>query len=189
MVLFVYEPLLFEHGLRGNNMEAPLFLCYCGGIYHYLAWATADEPRRGAGTSSAVALYFFLGFMTKFVAALFLPVMLGRADAAAAGSRGRRLVADFGCGWRLAALVVALVVAVVHLPALRVGRRGVEHHVRHARADPLHGVPGCRRTSIPGTTTGVTIWNELVHMGTAWLAVGRRALLAWRRGANGGSMR
>ena len=23
-VLFVYDPLLFEHGLRNNNMEAPL---------------------------------------------------------------------------------------------------------------------------------------------------------------------
>jgi len=26
MLLFSYGPLLFEHGLRGNNMEAPLFL-------------------------------------------------------------------------------------------------------------------------------------------------------------------
>ena len=26
-VLFVYGPLLFEHGLRNNNMEAPLVLC------------------------------------------------------------------------------------------------------------------------------------------------------------------
>ena len=49
-VLFVYGPLLFEHGLRNNNMEAPLFLGYCGGVYHYLAWATrrspASAPRR-----------------------------------------------------------------------------------------------------------------------------------------------
>ena len=41
MVLFVYEPLLFVHGLRNNNMEAPLVLAYCGAIYHYLQWSTA----------------------------------------------------------------------------------------------------------------------------------------------------
>ena len=36
LVLFIHGPLLYEHGLRENNMEAPLFLSYCGGFYHYL---------------------------------------------------------------------------------------------------------------------------------------------------------
>ena len=59
MVLFVHGPLLFEHGLRGNNMEAPLLLCYCGGVYHYLAWATrrrrcdATPAHRGRGAVSS----------------------------------------------------------------------------------------------------------------------------------------
>ena len=38
MILFVHYPLLFEHGVRGNNMEAALLLCYCGGIYHFMRW-------------------------------------------------------------------------------------------------------------------------------------------------------
>ena len=50
LVLFIYSPLLFEHGLRNNNMEAPLVLCYCGGVYHYLAWATGAGARGGGGT-------------------------------------------------------------------------------------------------------------------------------------------
>ena len=36
LVLFAHAPLLFEHGLRSNTMDAALFLSYCGGIYHYL---------------------------------------------------------------------------------------------------------------------------------------------------------
>jgi hypothetical protein len=80
-VLFIYSPLLFVHGLRDNAMEAPLFLSYCGGIYHFLVWATAADNTDRSGTSTlrhavAVMLYFVLGFMTKFVASLFLPVVL-----------------------------------------------------------------------------------------------------------------
>ena len=41
LVLFAHEPLLFDHGLRSNNMDAALVLAYCGGVYHYLAWASA----------------------------------------------------------------------------------------------------------------------------------------------------
>jgi 4-amino-4-deoxy-L-arabinose transferase-like glycosyltransferase len=82
--LFAFGPLLFEHGLRGNNMEAPLLLCYCGGMYHYLRAtsppAEPGPPKLGEGGHAiAVALYFVLGFMTKFVAALFLPLVLGVA--------------------------------------------------------------------------------------------------------------
>jgi 4-amino-4-deoxy-L-arabinose transferase-like glycosyltransferase len=83
--LFVFGPLLFEHGLRGNNMEAPLLLCYCGGMYHYLravSQSFAAPSFKGGGKAwhvFAVVLYFVLGFMTKFVAALFLPLVLGAA--------------------------------------------------------------------------------------------------------------
>jgi 4-amino-4-deoxy-L-arabinose transferase-like glycosyltransferase len=91
MVLFVYEPLLFVHGLRGNNMEAPLVLAYCGGVYHWLAWARAGTGERRRNHVLALALFFFLGFMTKFVAVLFLPMVLGLATLAFAGPR-RQLI-------------------------------------------------------------------------------------------------
>jgi 4-amino-4-deoxy-L-arabinose transferase-like glycosyltransferase len=86
-VLFVYQPLLFEHGLRNNNMEAPLVLCYCGAVYHYLAWVEAERPAlRHIG---AIWGYFFLGFMTKLVAAFFLPMILGVASVLDASARRR----------------------------------------------------------------------------------------------------
>jgi 4-amino-4-deoxy-L-arabinose transferase-like glycosyltransferase len=75
-LLFIYRPLLFEHGLRNNNMEAPLVLGYCGGIYHFLAWATDGERRSSRWHAAGVLLCFFLGFMTKFVAIFFLPIVL-----------------------------------------------------------------------------------------------------------------
>src|SRR5262245_25872087 len=34
LVLFTMAPLVFNHGLRSNDMEASVFLCYCGGIFH-----------------------------------------------------------------------------------------------------------------------------------------------------------
>jgi 4-amino-4-deoxy-L-arabinose transferase-like glycosyltransferase len=100
LILFVHGPLLFEHGLRTNNMEAALFLSYCGGIYHYLRWQEssrassvwdpasaglrANPPeggshRRAIRHAIAAGLYFVLGFMTKFIAVVFLPfvVLLG----------------------------------------------------------------------------------------------------------------
>jgi 4-amino-4-deoxy-L-arabinose transferase-like glycosyltransferase len=84
LVLFAHEPLLFAHGLRGNNMDAPLVLAYCGAMYHFMAWArTGSAFRRNAPRlhALAVGLYFVLGFMTKFVAVLFLPMILVAAAA------------------------------------------------------------------------------------------------------------
>jgi hypothetical protein len=79
MVLVAYEPLSFLHGLRNNNMEAPLFLCYCGGVYHYLRWAEVEKRSSRRNHVAAIWVYFFLGFMTKFAVALFLPMMFGAA--------------------------------------------------------------------------------------------------------------
>ncbi|HVL69940.1 MAG TPA: hypothetical protein VM364_21960 [Vicinamibacterales bacterium] len=76
LVLFAHAPLIFEHGLRSNNMEAPLLLAYCGGVHHYLAWTASASRRRGTAHVAAVTAFFFLGFMTKFVASLFLPLVL-----------------------------------------------------------------------------------------------------------------
>ena len=72
LILFTFDSLMFEHGLRSNNMEAPLFLCYCGGMYHLARWVEGD--RRPRAHAAATCACFVLGFMTKFVAALFLPL-------------------------------------------------------------------------------------------------------------------
>jgi 4-amino-4-deoxy-L-arabinose transferase-like glycosyltransferase len=108
LVLFVHRPLLFEHGLRTNNMEAPLLLSYCGGVFHYLRWAVSDGARAGReGHAAAAALWFTLGFMTKFVAALFLPLVLGLAGLVHAPVR-RRLLGDLALWGAVLAGVVIL---------------------------------------------------------------------------------
>jgi 4-amino-4-deoxy-L-arabinose transferase-like glycosyltransferase len=109
LVLFIYPPLLFQHGLRSNDMEAALLLSYCGGVYHYLRWAALAGDRRRSRHAVAVGLYFVLGFMTKFVAALFLPLVLG-AGALLLGAHRRRLVQDRRLWGVVAAMVVALCV-------------------------------------------------------------------------------
>jgi 4-amino-4-deoxy-L-arabinose transferase-like glycosyltransferase len=106
LILFAQSSLIFDHGLRSNNMEASLVLCYCGGIFHFLAWATAGSRPRARAHAAAVGLYFALGFMTKFVAAIFLPLILLTAGIVVAEYR-RKLLRD----WRLWSAVSALVVA------------------------------------------------------------------------------
>jgi hypothetical protein len=107
LVLFVHWPLVFEHGLRTNNMEGALFLAYCGGLYHFVRWMTPGVPHRRAH-SVTVGLFFVLGFLTKFVAIIFLPAIAGGAALLLRTER-RRLVA----GWKewlgVAALALALV--------------------------------------------------------------------------------
>ena len=177
MILFSYGPLLFEHGLRGNNMEAPLFLCYCGGTYHYIAWADSADQRRRFRHILGVALYFYLGFMTKFVAALFLPVMLAATTALLPAAR-QRLVSDFS-RWVLAAVfVVALAAPWFVYQQLRVGNQlwriifGVHVFERFTTSvDPSH--------IHPWNYYYAEIIRELEHMGTAWLALAGIILLVW----------
>jgi hypothetical protein len=107
IVLFAHQPLLFAHGLRSNNMEAALFLAYCGGIYHYLALASATGRRRAVHIG-AIGAWFVLGFMTKFVAALFLPVILGAAIVLLPAHR-RALAADWR-RWLFTAMIGAAVI-------------------------------------------------------------------------------
>ena len=109
LVLFTLDPLLFEHGLRSNNMEAALFLCYCGGLFHFARWVDAGSDR-ARGHAVAVAAYFVLGFMTKFVAALFLPVVCVAALAVGGGAWAR-----LRSGWR-DWVVPALMTAALVLP-------------------------------------------------------------------------
>src|SRR5262249_57472486 len=90
-----------------NQMEGPVFLSYCGGVYHFLRWQVA-EGRRKQAHAFAVGLYFVLGFMTKFVAASFLPLVLGLG---ALGFRATR--AKFAADWRLWLSVTALAIALI----------------------------------------------------------------------------
>jgi 4-amino-4-deoxy-L-arabinose transferase-like glycosyltransferase len=107
MLLFVHWPLLLDHGLRTNNMEGPLFLSYCGGVYHFLRWSAATGGKKQAH-AVAVGLYFVLGFMTKFVAALFLPLVLALGALAFRWTR-LKLAAD----WRIWVSVTVLVMALI----------------------------------------------------------------------------
>jgi hypothetical protein len=107
LLLFVHGPLVFEHGLRTNNMEGMLFLCYCGGVFHFLRWA-GGRAKRPAADVAATALYFVLGFMTKFVAAIFLPAVLGGAALLVAAGR-QALVRDFRLWLRASLLALALI--------------------------------------------------------------------------------
>jgi 4-amino-4-deoxy-L-arabinose transferase-like glycosyltransferase len=75
LLLFTTNALLFDHGLRSNNMDAALFLSYCGGIYHFARWVEDAPSKRRALHTFAATSFFVLGFMTKFVAALFLPLV------------------------------------------------------------------------------------------------------------------
>jgi 4-amino-4-deoxy-L-arabinose transferase-like glycosyltransferase len=109
LTLFAFWPLVFDHGLRSNNMEAALLLCYCGGIFHYLRWTTATSDRSRRVQAVCVALYFVLGFMTKFVAALFLPLVLAIGTAVVPEYRVR--FRQSLAAWILAAMVAVTLIA------------------------------------------------------------------------------
>ena len=102
-LLFIDGSLLFSHGLRSNVMEAPLFLAYTGGIYHFLAWSESDHRSDRWRHIIAFAWWFTLGFMTKFVAAIFLPIVVG-VTALCLPDWRRRLRAD---RWRWTAGALA----------------------------------------------------------------------------------
>lgn len=76
-LLFVHSPLMFHHGIRSNVMEAALVLSYAGGVHHFLAWSESKRSAIRRIHIFSVAGWFTLGFMTKFVAAAFLPMIVG----------------------------------------------------------------------------------------------------------------
>jgi 4-amino-4-deoxy-L-arabinose transferase-like glycosyltransferase len=71
LILFGMRDLVLHHGLRSNNMESPLVAAYAGGLYHFLRWRH-DGMRQDALMTGA---WFTLAFLTKFVAAAFLPLV------------------------------------------------------------------------------------------------------------------
>jgi hypothetical protein len=167
-VLFTLDPLLFEHGLRSNNLEGPLFLCYCGGAFHFARWVEAG-PGRGRAHAIAVALYFVLGVMSKSVAAFFLPVvcLVGLAWRADGWDRVRS-------GWRdwivPALLTIGLVSPWFIYQSFREGAAfwrvilGAEVYTRFTTGlDPTHVKPW--------NYYFVRTWSELRDSGTNWVAL------------------
>jgi 4-amino-4-deoxy-L-arabinose transferase-like glycosyltransferase len=121
-LLFAFDPLVFEHGVRGNNMEAALLLAYCGGIFHFVRWTDDDSARSRRRHALALGGYFVLGFMTKFVAILFLPMICAVSGALApdAWRRARATWTD----WLLpAALALAAIVPWFAYQTVRDARR------------------------------------------------------------------
>jgi 4-amino-4-deoxy-L-arabinose transferase-like glycosyltransferase len=178
LVLFVYRPLLFEHGLRNNNMEAALVLCYCGAMYHYLAWTSQESGPRRRAHVAAVWAYFFLGFMTKFVASFFLPMVLGLLTLTETRAR-RRLFEDLPT-WLLGG--VAFLAAAAPWFIYESFREGsgfwrvlVGEHVYQRFTSSLD--TGHIK---PWTFYFVQVFRELQHSGTAWLAIAGGLLLAVR---------
>jgi len=108
LVLFAYQRIVLDHGLRSNNMEAALVLSYCGGMFHALCWADATTRGRRWLHAISVGLWFVLGFMTKFVAAAFLPVVL-IATAALSRRWRARLLEDWRAWTATTVLTAALI--------------------------------------------------------------------------------
>ena len=174
LLLFINWPLVFEHGLRTNNMEAMLVLSYCAGVFHFLRWSALDDER-GRRQALYVSLYFVLGFMTKFVAALFLPFTLGLVVLASPRLRTRVLVE-----WRLwlglAALVLALVAPWFIYSHVRFGSLFWEtilgEHVLRRLTGTL--VPSHLH---PWHYYLQASWHEFVREHTQWLMVAGLAVL------------
>jgi 4-amino-4-deoxy-L-arabinose transferase-like glycosyltransferase len=175
LVLFTLDPLVFVHGLRSNNMDAAMFLCYCGGLFHFAKWAEADMPR-ARGHAVAAAAYFVLGFMTKFVAAVFLPAVCVVALAWRRGGWAR-----LRSGWRdwigPALLVCALVAPWFIYQTVKRGSGfwhiiAGEHVFKRftASLDPTH--------VHPWNHYFVETWKALQRAGTHWVVLAGIARLA-----------
>ena len=176
LFLFVHWPLVFSHGLRTNNMEGMLVLSYCGGVYHFLRWAALDDRTARAKQATAFGLYFCLGFLTKFVAALFLPFTLGLAVLAAPRVR-RRFFGDWSI-W----LGVTLLGAVICVPWF------IAMHIRFGQRlwETIFGVHVLQRLTGTLVPEHLQPWNyyftemirEFGNSGITWfVAAGILALL------------
>jgi 4-amino-4-deoxy-L-arabinose transferase-like glycosyltransferase len=193
LMLFVHQPLLFVHGLRSHSMEAAVVLSYCGGVFHFLAWRASDSVTRRRLHILAIVLWFVLGFMTKFVAALFLPLVLGLAAMTTRDGRAglrRDLPAWLGAGLLGVALVAPWFVMQYSLQGHELWKIMFQEHVVTrftAGLSPTHVHPWSfyllemsRQLGESGTWS-VTIAG-LVLLGLAAFRDGRReagVVLAW----------
>jgi 4-amino-4-deoxy-L-arabinose transferase-like glycosyltransferase len=175
LLLFIHQPLVFVHGLRTNNMDAALVLSYCAGVFHFLRWSALDAPRPRRRHALLAALFFVLGFMTKFVAALFLPATLGLVTLLSPRCRAR-LLEDWRT-WAAAALVVVALCAPWFLYAhVRFGWLFWEtilgeHVFRRMTGflDPMHVHPWYWYLD--------QMWSEFVRQRMQWLMVAGAAVL------------
>lgn len=188
-VLFTFEPLLFEHGLRSNNMESALLLAYAAGAYHLGRWFPLAGQPSGRLHAAAVALAFVLAFMTKFVAAAFLPIVGVLAVLWERMLRGRGATLPWR-DWVVPAALAVLLIApwFVYQFAVQgrllydvmVGQHVVERFTESL--DPSHLQPWHYYVT--------ATWAELTRAGTAWpvavgvalfVAAARRRDATWQR--------
>jgi hypothetical protein len=178
IVLYTLGDLIFSHGLRGNNMEASLVLAYAGGVYHYLRWTESDRPGPARAHAAAVGAYVFLGFMTKFVAVVFLPAVLLCASLELPTVRSK-VLKEWRIWLTVAAGVVLLAAPWFVYQSLQPGR-GLwsiilgEHVVTRFRAslDPAHVHPWYYYFEF--------LIGGLVKVGTVWLIVPGAVLIHLR---------
>jgi 4-amino-4-deoxy-L-arabinose transferase-like glycosyltransferase len=168
LVLYTLDPLVFDHGLRSDNMEASLVLCYAGGIYHFLRWVDGDGTGRAARHRWPFALYFTLGFLTKFVAVLFLPLVC--AGAVAMRRDRQHLLRSWRPWLGPAALFVALSAPWFVYQTVMTGRYVWQvmfwQHVytRFTGALDVHHLQ-------PWYYYLSNLWTHLTNAGSQWLAV------------------
>jgi 4-amino-4-deoxy-L-arabinose transferase-like glycosyltransferase len=186
LLLFGMRDLVLSHGLRTNNMEASLFAAYCGGLYHFHRWR--EDGRRG--DALATGGWFTLAFLTKFVAAAFLPLVAVLAflvpQPRTAPKPWRAWIADWA--WT-AALVVACSAPWFIYQYLHVGHELIETmFLQHVFArftgalDPEHLHPwDYYLRQIERTLRDARcLWLVALGAGLlAWRAAWRRDALAW----------
>ncbi len=175
-LLFVDQRVLFEHGIRNNNMESAVLLSYAGGVYHFLAWRSVNPDMKRH--VYAIGLWFVLGFMSKFVAALFLPVVLGAAALIKREDRVRVYrdwTAFAGAAMLCAGLILPWFLYQYVVQEPRVFRTMFSEHVVQrftSYLDPEHLQPWHFYFS--------DLWKSLGAAGTRWLVVAGVTAVAWR---------
>ncbi len=189
LLLYCQYALVYEHGLRSNNMEASVVLTYAAGVYHFLAWRSINpDVKRHV---YAMAAWFAFGFMTKFAAAVFLPVILAAAALIKRQDRGR-LYRDWPTFAASALLAIALIAPwFVYQQVARAGEPGPKLF------DVMFGTHVLKRMTAtldeahlhPWTYYFSQIWSELEVAGARTLvSIGVLLFVArtwWRRWVEG----
>ncbi|HUF46224.1 MAG TPA: glycosyltransferase family 39 protein [Vicinamibacterales bacterium] len=176
LVLVTYHPLVFDHGLRSNNMEAALVLAYVGGLWHALGWSDGGPGSRRHAWCAAG--YFVLGFMTKYIAALFLPAIALLWWAWRPGGLrdlGRRSTEWFAPALGALALIAPWFIYESWLHGrvfweILLGQQVLDRFT--AGVDPAHLAPWHFYLS--------QTWHELSRAGTQWFVMAGFGLLMWR---------
>jgi 4-amino-4-deoxy-L-arabinose transferase-like glycosyltransferase len=147
LTMYTLDRVIFSHGLRGNNMEAAVILAYAGGVYHFLRWVESERTGPARAHAVAVGAYFFLAFMTKFVAAAFLPMIVGAASLELPQAR-TKLVKEWRTWLAVSAGIVVLAAPWFIYQTMRPGRNVwsimlAEHVVKRFQSslDPTHVHP------------------------------------------------